>query len=278
MATEQAPDRRSGGTEGEGPVDQPSLPFDAAADEPISYALTARARRTVAPSSLPELSVVPEPEVDPFDPRRPRARALRRAGRSPSDIAELLDVSEEVVRNWVGSVGPRADRRREREGRQGPGQVRRLPLPEPDRSAARERGCEEAAAVLRDADSPAATAIAWLAGRVSISPHAATLRVDDADLAARIAACLEDLTGLDRSRVRLVLEVGGDVAHDLVQGRWAEATGVPTEHIAVSRSASADAIRGTFRVADPEIAAVLAGWQDAVVEVLGGELAGDRRA
>ncbi|MBW3562069.1 MAG: hypothetical protein KY437_06185 [Actinobacteria bacterium] len=210
---------------------------------------------------------MPEPEVDPFDPRRPRARALRRAGRSPAEIAEMLGVGEEVVRNWCETVGDRADRRRER--RDDEGKVRRLPLPQPDRSEARERGCEEAAAVLRDARSPAATAIAWIAGRASITPHAASLRIDDAALAARVADRLEDLAGLDRSRVRLVLEVAGDVAHDLVAGRWAEATGVPEGHIAVSRSTTVDGLHGTFRAADPQVAAVLAGWQDAVVEVLG---------
>lgn len=288
-AREQAPDHGDGTTPARRPA-QPSLPFEeaAAADDPIPYGLTARARRTVAPASLPELSVVPDPagapgtgeEPDPFDPRPARARALRRAGRDLPEIAGLLAVDEDLVTAWCRTVGPRADRRRARAaGRRSPsgdggsgggpvagsgaGEVRRLPLPGPDRSAQRTLGHGRAAEHLAGA-GPAAVVVAYVAGRSRLTAHAATFPVDDPDEAARIVGWLVDLAGADPSRARLVLEVGRGAAHDLVEARWQQGTGIAAEHITVA--VGDRDVRATLRIADPDVAAVLAGWQDAVVE------------
>lgn len=271
VATGEARDRDRGG--GRRPPEQPTLPFeDDAGEAPIPYALTARARRTVAPASLPELSVVPGTgvdEPDPFDPRPARARALRRAGRDVPEIAGLLGTDHDVVAAWCRAVGPRADRRRARsdgEGASGGGQVRRLPLPEPDRRPQRGRSREQAAARLRGG-GPGAVVTAFLAGRARVTPHAATFAVDDPDRAARIVGWLVDLAGADPSRARLVVEVGRGVAHDLELARWEQGTGVSSEHITVTAAASdrGDGGRATLRMADPDVAAALSGWQDAVM-------------
>ena len=58
-------------------AEQPLLPLDdhepipfvlTTEEEPIGFALTARARRAVAPDSLPDLSVVRHPAVAPPEP------------------------------------------------------------------------------------------------------------------------------------------------------------------------------------------------------------------
>lgn len=275
QAQGQAPDPapgRDGGTGGPQTPDQPSLPFEPAAQDPIPYALTARARRTVAPATLPDLSVVPEPEgrgtiddPDPFDPRPARARALRRAGRDTSEIAGLLGVGEDLVTAWCRTVGPRADRRRARSGGGRGGQVRRLPLPEPDRAPQRRRGHDEAVGYLRGAAAEAVV-VAFVAGRARPTPHAVTFPVDDPDQAARIIGWLVELAGADPSRARLVLEVDRDAAHDLVEARWERGAGVPAEHITIS-GVTGDGGRATLRIADPDVAALLSGWQDAFMEV-----------
>lgn len=280
VAPEQAPRPTAGSAaEGEGdgtsrhPPAQPSLPFPEA-DDPIPYALTARARRTVAPATLPELSVVPEvaapaPErvddPDPFDPRPARARALLRAGRDVPQIAGLLGVGEELVAAWCRTVGPRADRRRARSGGSSGAEVRRLPLPEPDRHAPqRQRGREQARGDLGEGTSEAVVT-AFLAGRARLTSHAATFPVADPDEAARIVGWLVELAGADPSRARLVLEVAAGTAHDLAEARWGQGTGIAAEHITVS--GARDGERATLRIADPDVAATLAGWQDAFMEV-----------
>lgn len=107
---------------------QPALPFDDGTDEPIAYRLTARARRTVAPDSLPPLAVVgrahgvasaasdpagaPPPAVAagdgdlerPGDTRPARARALRRAGLATDDIAGQLGVDPFLIDVWAADV------------------------------------------------------------------------------------------------------------------------------------------------------------------------------
>lgn len=134
------------GADDDAPI-QYALPFDL--DEPIPYTLTARARRAIAPESLPELTLhntadlpdltlaldddasravegsddgtdqrafedlVPTDLDDPHDTRPSRARALRHAGVAIDQIADELDVDELVVRAWVDGVTPvRSARRR----------------------------------------------------------------------------------------------------------------------------------------------------------------------
>lgn len=118
---------------------QATLPFDAALDDPIPFRLTARARRAIAPDSLPQLTLLDEPDPadaradapdpddvgeaddvepltfedavaaepeDPADTRPARARALRHAGVDVDQIADELEVDELVVRAWVDDITP----------------------------------------------------------------------------------------------------------------------------------------------------------------------------
>ncbi|MFP4312286.1 MAG: hypothetical protein ACLFS9_09965, partial [Nitriliruptoraceae bacterium] len=98
--------------DGPGDRDGAADPAGADHDQPIGFALTARARRVVAPDSLPELSVVPavaEPvEEDPDDTRPARARALRRAGVPVARIAAQLDIDPLLVTAWTGAVRVRS--------------------------------------------------------------------------------------------------------------------------------------------------------------------------
>lgn len=127
-----------------------TLPFDL--DEPIPFALTARARRAVSPESLPELTLhhtadlptlplstedgvvarvdtvapdtggedeqwaladlVPSDLDAPNDTRPARARALRHAGIDADQIADELDVDELVVHAWVDGIAPVRSARR----------------------------------------------------------------------------------------------------------------------------------------------------------------------
>jgi hypothetical protein len=89
---------------------------DTAHDQPIGFALTARARRAVAPGTLPELSVVGVGATgsasgngaleEPDDTRPARARALRRAGVPLSAIVRQLGTDPLTVTAWVGEVAP----------------------------------------------------------------------------------------------------------------------------------------------------------------------------
>ncbi len=121
------------------------LPFDDEGDHPIPFALTARARRTVAPHALPPLRVLPgagrtpatdvppaldapgpaapggddasqAPLDDPSDTRPARARALRRSGVATDRIAAQLGVDELLVRAWTGNVAVARRGRSDRAG------------------------------------------------------------------------------------------------------------------------------------------------------------------
>ncbi|MDX1619915.1 MAG: hypothetical protein R3320_02920, partial [Nitriliruptorales bacterium] len=98
---------------------QAVLPLDL--DAPIPFELTARARRAVAPASLPALEVVDEVSArplpddlqdDPADTRPARARALRRAGMSVAGIASELGVESPAVTAWIDDLEPVASARR----------------------------------------------------------------------------------------------------------------------------------------------------------------------
>ena len=115
---------------------QAVLPLDLDPDEPVPFRLTPKARRAVAPHTLPTLEVVEPPTAptgpvrdpssededddpvevphdldDPHDPRSARARALRRGGMAVRDIARRLDVDELAVRTWTGDLDLRGRRR-----------------------------------------------------------------------------------------------------------------------------------------------------------------------
>jgi hypothetical protein len=271
------------------PADLPAgtqvpLPFDDEAEAPIPFALTARARRTVAPHVLSALRVVTTPassrvepppvvEDDPSDTRPARARALRRSGRSTADIADELGVDELLVRAWAGhvpvarpasSASSRSSARpaERRSGRQAQEAAR----------AAFERTRQAARDIARSrlaAEPGLAAGLGLLAGVSDISPTAVDVTTADARVAGAVVRWLTEVLGADPSEVRLVLRVGPRAAADLARHRWAQAVGLPPERIRATRavsSATDDAIEGVLRVVDADLAARAAGWRDALLD------------
>jgi hypothetical protein len=279
------------------PIDIPAgaqvpLPFDDEAERPIPFALTARARRTVAPHDLPTLRVLtapsrvadPPPAVeearaptvddDPSDTRPARARALRRSGRDTASIADELGVDELLVRAWTGNVPvARASRRPaatahhpevlHRGGRDAREEAARTAF-ELARAAARE--------VARDrlAREPAVAAgLGVLAGIAEVTPNAIDITTSDPRLAGAAVRWLTEVLGAERSEVRLVLRVGPRAAGDLARHRWGRAVGMPPDRIRTTRAVASvrdDAVDGVLRVVDADLAAAAAGWRDALLD------------
>lgn len=269
-----------------------ALPFDDEADRPIGFSLTARARRRVAPDELPQLRVVDgggigavarptgiggvlrppasdDADLDhPDDTRPSRARALRRAGVGVAAIARQLSADELVVRAWVGdvSVHPTAARR-DRGGSVAPAvaaaDVRRRQGLEGIRSAAVMEGRERL-----QADPAFAAGLGLLVALASPDEHAVTVVTSAREVAATLQSWLVATTGVGGEGVRVVLRLGPDVAGDLARSRWADALQVPPERIVHTRWRGApapDAEEALIRVPDPELAARIAGWRQALL-------------
>ncbi|MFA9445973.1 hypothetical protein [Egicoccus sp. AB-alg6-2] len=252
------------------PAAQPLLPFDDEADQPVAFALTARARRAVAPASLPALTVVtdapadgavarvPTPDDDPYDTRPARARALRRAGLSPRAIAARLPADELLVRAWVGeslAAVPRPTARAD------------------DTTAAAHRAADsrrrtaadEAADRLRR-DPPFASGLGLLAAISESDPHALTIAGTRAELVARGLDWLRDHAEVDAGRIRVVVRASHGTAADTVRHHWATRLRVEAHRVTVVRWPAApapDAVEVLVRVHDPRLAARVGGWCDA---------------
>jgi hypothetical protein len=257
------------------------LPFDDEADEPIGFALTARARRTVAPTTLPELSVVGATDDDPTDTRPSRARALRRAGTSVADIARSLGVDELLVRAWVDDVIARPTAPR-RSGASRAAAVLAAPAGDPDpsrRSGPADPDGDHRRQLVRPefvaegrrrlaTDALFAAGVGLLAGLVWTDAHALGFRTDRPELAARALSWLNQHAAADPRDVRVVLRLGKTVAGDLARHRWASALGIGTEQLAFTRSrhtTDAEAVEALVRISDAEVAARVAGWCEALL-------------
>jgi hypothetical protein len=279
---------------------QVPLPFDDEAEDPIPFALTARARRTVAPDELPPLRVLPgstEPSTsggpadadgtadpgDPSDTRPARARALRRSGVATTAIADQLGVDELLVRAWTGNVAvarPSRARVRSEPTRAGvPGGAPPVALHVGGRDAREEaartafelaRAAARDAARRRLADEPKlAAGLGVLAGIADISPSAVDVTTSDPRLARAVVRWLTEVLGADPSEVRLVLRVGPRAAGDLARHRWGRAVGLEPERIRTTRAVANvadDAVEAVLRVVDADLAAAAAGWRDALLE------------
>lgn len=238
---------------------QPALPFEAEPGEsPIGYVLTARARRAVAPESLPDLSVVPgDPEeTEPFDPhdsRPARARALRRAGRGADEVAALLDVTPEVVARWTDGVAPVRRRRPA---------VRTSAHDVGGRVEAR----EEALRTLSRAGASDTALAGMVAGLAQVAGGSVTVTPPDAALAAPTVAWLRR-RGVDADAVHLLVAAGPAVARDLAAQHWAEVCDLPAAqvtHAPLPDARAPDALRVTVRVTDAGLASAVLGWRDAI--------------
>jgi hypothetical protein len=253
---------------------QVPLPFDDEAERPIAFALTARARRTVAPDALPPLRVVPPAEVpddDPSDTRPARARALRRAGVDLAAIAAQLGVDELLVRAWAGSVvAPRHPSR----AASGPS-LAPIPasVPADGEAATQARAVRDAARATAarrlETEPHLAAGLGVLAGVAELGPTAITVTTGDPRVAGSVARWLVDVLGADRTTVRLVLRVGPRAAADLARHRWGRAVGLDPDRVRTTRASATvgDAdVEGVLRIVDPDLAATAAGWRDALLD------------
>jgi hypothetical protein len=283
------------------PGAQVPLPFDDEVDVPIPFALTARARRTVAPHDLPALRVLPAPRDqvpagavpdvadDPTDTRPARARALRRSGSATDAIAEQLGVDELLVRAWTAGVAVARPARTSASGssRRGATSVADAPgggaPPEPLHRGGRDAR-EEAARTAFELARAAAAATARerlsqeprlaaglgiLIGIAELSPTAVDVTTDDPRLAGAVVRWLTEVLGADPSEVRVVLRVGPRAAADLARHRWARALGTTPERLRATRAVASvrdDAVEGVLRIVDADLAAAAAGWRDALLD------------
>lgn len=280
------------------PAVQEALPLDL--DAPIPYALTARARRYVAPGGLPDLAVVsrgtastavgrgrspagqqdrqqrrlvdaaPIDLDDPHDTRPSRARALRRAGLGVAGIASELDADDLEVRAWIDGVTPvRSAKRRLRA-------VDAVAQAEAAQAAARQRfdqarlaGRAEAADRLDDPSLT--TGLALLSGVAEIGPHAVLCTVREPAVGAAVLGWLRRVVEIEPGRIRVLLRLAPQVAADQAAHDWAAQLDVPPDAVAYTRwrgAPDAEAGQATIRIADPALAGRLAGWREALLATL----------
>lgn len=246
---------------------QPVLPFETDDGEPpIDYALTARARRAVAPESLPDLAVVPgvgapgSDEVasfDPYDSRPARARALRRAGRSIEEVAAMLDAAPGDVARWTSGVEPARRRSRPRPAR-------------PTDPMARTDAREDALGRLDGGDGLALAAGGLVAGLGAVAGETVTVTLPDASLAPLVVRWAAERAEDGADSVHVLVAAGPAVARDLSAQRWASAVGLPAgqvSHAPLHEAARPDELRLTVRVRDARVAADVLGWRDALAQL-----------
>lgn len=280
---------------------QSTLPFAEGDDRPVAFALTARARRTVAPHEVPALRVVTpapapgppraaaatvaplpaggpvpvdEPRPDPVDgpdedvadTRPARARALRRAGARPATIAAQLGVDPLLVRAWTDGVG-------------GVAHVTALPAPIADDPHAEDVARRAAFASARTtargrarthlaARPVLAGGLGVLAACVDVEPDGVTVTTRDPRVARATLRWVAEVLEVPAERWRTVVRLGERAAADLAVHRWAAALAVPRERVRTTRWAGTpdDVEEVRCRLADPVVAAEVAGWCDALLD------------
>lgn len=251
---------------------QPSLPLDfdqpIDGDAPVPFRLTPRARRAVATDPGPELRVVTDQDpIDPHDPRRARARALRRAGRSIEQVAAALDLEPTLVHAWTTDLG-----RPKRRGRH------LRPVADPtgadptdvDQHDPRRIEFDRLAAQAQDdarerlGSAQFVRGLALVVASAEISLHGALVGVQDGATAKRVVAWLLQTAGVDSARLRAIVRTDRHGA-DLAAHRWADDLGLPREQVAVTTSTSPDGHAVLLRIASSEAAARLLGWRRALL-------------
>ena len=114
-----------------------------------------------------------------------------------------------------------------------------------------------------------AAGVGLLSGLGASEPRAVTFGTADPRVAARVLTWLRRYTDLDDRDVRVVLRLGADVAGDLARHRWATDLGLDGARVAATRTGHTverDRVHGLVRVVDPTLAAIVAGWCDALLE------------
>jgi len=259
-------------------------------DLPIGFALTTRARRAVAPASLPPLSIVAGTPAaqpgsvatdgaleEPGDTRPARARALRRAKVPVSEIARQLDTDTFTVAAWVGEASSTGDVARAGAGGADlAGQTVDPAATGPDADDEANLGHHLARAAAGDlarqrlTEDPAfALGAGILASVAEVDRHAITVSATAPELLARALDALAGECAAVRERVRVIARVGPDAAGDLVRHRIATALDVEPTQVSWTRWRGADqpdAVRLLARIADPDLAATVGGWVDAALD------------
>jgi hypothetical protein len=264
---------------------------DTAHDQPIGFALTARARRAVAPGTLPELSVVGVGSTaaaprrngaleEPGDTRPARARALRRAGVPLTAIVRQLDADPLAVTAWVGEVAP-STRLHRPDGTRTSAPVGTepddrtagtAPTADEDLEVAAQLAQAAAADLARERlchDPGFGIAVGLLAATATTDRHAVTITSTDARQVARSLSALTEEDPAVHVLVRVIVRVGPRLAGDLVRHRVAAELGVDAVQVSWTRWRSApqpDAVQLLVRIAEPSLAATVAGWIDAALE------------
>jgi hypothetical protein len=224
-------------------------------DEPIPYALTARARRVVAPADMPDLQVLDGPAVDPVDedelddPRSAQARALRRAGMPVAAIAGRLGVDPFTVRAWLGG--------------------RLAPVAVPASSEDKEELEASDAAANQDfedrigSDPGFSAGLAVLGALADVDGAAVVLTSDRPAPLAQGLAFLRQEFGVTAEQVRVVLRLGSMLAGDRAIADWSVALGLPADRFRQVRSGRApapDGIEVLVRVTGSSMASTVGAW------------------
>ena len=95
-----------------------------------------------------------------------------------------------------------------------------------------------------------------------------TITTVEPEVASAALRWLRGQLDIDPNRVRVVLRVGPRVAGDLAAHRWARQLEVARDGVAVAswRQAPNDDVEQVLlRIADPTVAATVAGWRDALL-------------
>lgn len=238
--------------------------MDLQLDDRVPFELTPRGRDHVTPPAPASSSAAPAalPALDdPSDPRSARARALRRAGLQPSSIARILDVDELAVRVWIGDARPvvLADS----------SPAATLPSIAPEARAYDQARRAAAADLPARLGSIAFTrGLSLVAAAATIDRLAVLITTADRDVAARAVAWLIDHAGVDRDAVRAVVQLGDRRGGDLAARRWADALALDPAQIRVTAWTAPPhptAVQVLIRIADPAVAATVAGWRDALL-------------
>lgn len=229
------------------------LPLEA--EQPIPYALTARARRVVAPDDVPDLQVVdaqaehPVVEDDLDDPRSVQARALRRAGMPVSAIAGRLEVDPFTVRAWLG-------------GRLAPIAIVADDTDDDARHEAPEPAAIEAFEDRRT-DPDFGGGLAVLGALADVDGAAVVLSSDRPAPLAQGLAFLRKEFGVEDEQVRVVLRLGSFLAGDRAIADWSAALGLAADrfrHVRSGRLPVPDGIEVLVRVTGSAMADTVSTW------------------
>ena len=110
--------------------------------------------------------------------------------------------------------------------------------------------------------------LSLVAATAVLDRHAVLVTTADRDVAGRAVTWLVDHGGAPRDRVRVVVRHAGRRGGDLAARRWADHLGVEPAAVRVVQWAAPprpDAVEVMVRIADPDVAARVTGWRDALL-------------